>query len=92
MEMNEIGAYHLNTEAEFQDLNELTAKFVISEYKKLGRYHKYYDNPLASLLRNYFDLKKKGKHQVLEEIPELDPNDDKLQVLALYYGKKKGIK
>lgn len=30
--------------------------------------------------------------KVLEEIPDLDPDDDKLQVLALYYGKKKGIK
>lgn len=31
-------------------------------------------------------------NNVLEEVPNLDPNDDKLQVLALYYGKKKGIK
>ena len=30
--------------------------------------------------------------KVLEEIPDLDPDDDKLQVLALYYGKKKYIK
>ena len=30
--------------------------------------------------------------KVLEEIPDLDPDDDKLQVLALYYGKKKGIR
>ena len=30
--------------------------------------------------------------KVLEEIPDLDSDDDKLQVLALYYGKKKGIK
>ena len=30
--------------------------------------------------------------KLLEEIPDLDPDDDKLQVLALHYGKKKGIK
>ena len=30
--------------------------------------------------------------KVLEEILDLDSDDDKLQVLALYYGKKKGIK
>ena len=92
MGFNEIDEYHLKTEAEFQDLNEQTAEFIISEYKKLGPYHKYYDNPLASLIDNYSCLKRKSKHQALEEIPDLDPNDDKLQVLALYYGKKKGIK
>ena len=31
-------------------------------------------------------------NKVLEEVPDLDRDDDKLQVLALYYGKKKGIK
>lgn len=30
--------------------------------------------------------------KVLDEIPDLESDDDKLQVLALYYGKKKGIK
>lgn len=68
MGFNEIDEYHLKTEVVFQDLNEQTAEFIISEYKKLGPYHKYYDNPLASLLENYFDLKKKRKHQVLEEV------------------------
>lgn len=31
-------------------------------------------------------------NKILEEIPSLSKDDDKLQVLALYYGKKKGIK
>lgn len=68
MKINEIDEYYLNLEVAFQDLNELTAEYIISEYKKLGSYHKYDDNPLASLLINYFNLKKKGKHQVLEDV------------------------
>lgn len=68
MGFNEIDEYHLNTEVAFQDLNKLTAEFIISEYKKLGSYHKCDNNPLASLLYNYFNLKKKGKHQVLEKV------------------------
>ena len=31
-------------------------------------------------------------NKVLEEVPMIDKNDDKLQVLALYYGRKMGIK
>ena len=68
MKINEIDEYYLNLEVAFQDLNELTAEYIISEYKKLGSYHKYDDNPLASLLINYFNLKKKEKHQVLEDV------------------------
>lgn len=68
MGFNEIDEYHLKTEVVFQDLNKLTAEFIIIEYKKLGPYHKCDDNPLRSLLYNYFYLKKKGKHQVLEEV------------------------
>lgn len=68
MELNEIDEYHLNTEIKYQNLSEQTAEYIISEYRKLGPYHKCDDNPLASLLYNYFYLKKKGKHQVLEEV------------------------
>lgn len=68
MELNEIDEYHLNTEIKYQNLNEQTAEYIISEYRKLGPYHKCDDNPLASLLYNYFYLKKKDKHQILEEV------------------------
>ena len=66
--LNLIDEYYLNTEIKYQDLNELTADFIINEYKKLGFYYKYSDNHLVSLLYNYFYLKKKGKHQVLENV------------------------
>ena len=68
MELNEIDEYHLNTEIKYQNLSEQTAEYIISEYRKLGPYHKCDDNPLASLLYNYFYLKKKGKHQTLEKV------------------------
>ena len=68
MELNEIDEYHLNTEIKYQNLSEQTAEYIISEYRKLGPYHKCDDNPLEFLLFNYLYLKKKNKHQKLETL------------------------
>lgn len=68
MGLNAIDEYYLETECKYLDLTKQTADYVIDDYKKIGQYHKYSDNPLNSLLLNYFNLKSKNKHLPLEEI------------------------
>ncbi len=68
MEFNVVDRQYLDTEIRYFDQNVQVAKFIIDKYKTVGFYHKYDDNPLNSLLYNYFYLKKDHKHLVLEKI------------------------
>lgn len=68
MQPNLIDEYYLDTEIKYLNLNEQVADHIIYEYKQKGPYRKCDYNSLNSLLYNYFYLKRKNKHKLLEEI------------------------
>lgn len=68
MELNVIDKQYLDTEDRYLDLNQTVAEYIISEYRNLSTYYNFNGEPLDVLLGNYFYLKSKNEHYVLEEI------------------------
>lgn len=68
MELNIIDKQYLDTEDKYLDLNQEVAEYIISEYRSLSTYYNFNGKPLDVLLSNYFYLKSKNEHHILEEV------------------------